>query len=348
MFSIATKATTTNAMTVDTDGDVFFGSATDTTQSGGVSSTVSFVNPASNTRDSYVDFRNLSNGNGEYFLINASSAYENIRVEDGSYLEQWDLGMFGTTNFGIMDDAAGTTPFAIQKSAPSTSLLILSSGAIGFGTSTPAGFMQLSSSTPTGTTNALLTLGKNPIENGNASGTVLGTNQPSGYNGDLMNLQVNSTTIFKVTSSTIITNNNLLDAGGNPYVTSSAASALGFAFTTTGGVTDCGTSSLYAVVASTTITTAAHTLFLDGGVSIQGPNNDQMTMNVRLYVDGTAVGQTVTTDVSVPSTGTFYYQSEVSYVGSTTAATHTVALECNTASITTGYQTPYLSAKEMY
>lgn len=194
-LNIVGTGTTTYPMTIDTVGNVFFGSATDTTQAGGVSSSMSFVNPVTFARDSYVDFVNRADGKGEYFLIQASSSYENIRIEQGAYASQWDLGNFGSTDFGIMDDVSATTPFVIKKTAPTNSLVINASGTVqigkhlGFATSSVtvstcggssstisgsdnAGLIKLASSTATCTLNFATAWVSSPVCNAElASGT---------------------------------------------------------------------------------------------------------------------------------------------------------------------------------
>lgn len=86
------------------------------------------------------------------------------------------------------------------------------------------GFRALSSALRQSASSTLFLLGLTPsqtIQGGSASGTVLGGNLPLGFNGDFENWEVNSTTVMKVSATgTAQFFGNLLDAGGNKYITS--------------------------------------------------------------------------------------------------------------------------------
>lgn len=64
-----------------------------------------------------------------------------------------------------------------------------------------------------GASNALLTLGSSSIQGGNASGTWLGVNASSGFSGDFINFQVQSSTKFEVSAAGNTTTTNLTVTG---------------------------------------------------------------------------------------------------------------------------------------
>ena len=61
-------------------------------------------------------------------------------------------------------------------------------------------------------TSSILTLGSSTIQGGSASGTFLGINASSGFNGDFLNFQVNSSSNFSVGHAGNISSTNIYDA----------------------------------------------------------------------------------------------------------------------------------------
>ncbi|MFA6082137.1 MAG: tail fiber domain-containing protein [Patescibacteria group bacterium] len=80
--------------------------------------------------------------------------------------------------------------------------------------SNTSGSVSISSAPVASNAASLLQLGS-PITGGNASGTYLGVNSTAGYVGDMINLQVGGTSIFKVDSSGNLTISGTVMSGGS-------------------------------------------------------------------------------------------------------------------------------------
>ena len=118
--------------------------------------------------------------------------------------------LFSTTTLpqnGVlfMSDSSGTV------SANAAQLSFTSStGRFGIGTSSPLSELSVAGLSPQSTTSTLVLLGNTFITGGNPSGTLIGANMSTSYNGDFLNFQVNSTSILDVTSGTVNVDNGTL------------------------------------------------------------------------------------------------------------------------------------------
>jgi hypothetical protein len=109
--------------------------------------------------------------------------------------------LFSTSTLPIgsvlfVNDASGTI------TGNTTSLYVdPTTGNVGVSTSSPFSDFSVAGLSPQNSTSTLVLLGNNFIVGGNASGTFLGINAPASYNGDFINLENNSSTLFKIASS---------------------------------------------------------------------------------------------------------------------------------------------------
>jgi hypothetical protein len=78
------------------------------------------------------------------------------------------------------------------------------SGNVGIGTTTPYSELTVSGLPPQTSTSTLALLGNNFITSGNASGTFLGANPTSPFNGDFINFEVGSSSKFEVSGSGVV------------------------------------------------------------------------------------------------------------------------------------------------
>jgi len=98
----------------------------------------------------------------------------------------------------FISDSSGTA------SANSGQLSFTSStGYLGIGTSSPLSKLSVAGLSPQSSTSTLVLLGSSFITGGNPSGTLLGANVPSSYNGDFLNFEVNSTSLMDIASGTM-------------------------------------------------------------------------------------------------------------------------------------------------
>lgn len=165
-------------------------------------------------------FRNVAGPSTVYNV--GSSTFVRDNVQNTNNGAQWDFGMNGSNSWSLLDASSSGTPipFSVSLATPSNTLGEFSAGTVGIDFA-PAG---LPSGVQTANASALQ-IGTNSIHLGNASGTLYGANMPTGFNGDAINIQVNSSSIFRVSSSGFIT------VGG-----------LGFATSTALTLTSCGSS----------------------------------------------------------------------------------------------------------
>lgn len=151
---------------------------------------------------------------------------------------------------------------------------------------------------------SFLTLGNNLISGGNASGTFLGANPSSPFNGDFVNFQIASTSKFKVDGSGNVSSAGGLTAGGNITATgtlsTTGAATIGGNVTVTGGT----------VFANTLDTTNSQTLTLKAGPGAsmmtlgQGTGIVNVTAGNQLQENGTrVVVQTRNVNTTSPLTG---------------------------------------------
>lgn len=151
---------------------------------------------------------------------------------------------------------------------------------------------------------SFLTLGNNLISGGNASGTFLGANPSSPFNGDFINFQIASTSKFKVDGSGNVSSAGGLTAGGNITATgtlsTTGAATIGGNVTVTGGT----------VFANTLDTTNSQTLTLKAGPGAsmmtlgQGTGIVNVTAGNQLQENGTrVVVQTRNVNTTSPLTG---------------------------------------------
>jgi len=109
----------------------------------------------------------------------------------------------------------------------------ISSGNIGIGTTAPFSRFQVAGLPTQSTTSSLVLMGSNFITGGNASGTFLGANPTSTFNGDFVNFQVGSSTIFRVTpggataSSTVFIGNSGTASSSACLVMAAASGTVG-------------------------------------------------------------------------------------------------------------------------
>lgn len=117
-------------------------------------------------------------------------------------------GCLSVTSSGLI---ATSTCSALASSSPwTTNFLPLITGGNTLGQSlisqsAGGSMIQFASGTRpfSSTSTAFLTIGSGTIQNGNVSGTWIGINVPSAFNGDFLNFQVNSSSYFDVGSTTI-------------------------------------------------------------------------------------------------------------------------------------------------
>lgn len=76
---------------------------------------------------------------------------------------------------------------------------------LGIGTSSPLFALSVAGTSPQSTTSSLVLWGSQAITGGNASGTYMGLNATTTYNGDLINFQVGGVAKFRVASSGLVT-----------------------------------------------------------------------------------------------------------------------------------------------
>ncbi|MBI3588890.1 MAG: hypothetical protein HY093_00540, partial [Candidatus Liptonbacteria bacterium] len=89
-------------------------------------------------------------------------------------------------------------------------------GLVGVGTSSPFAKLSIGGTPPQSNTSTLVLLGNNFLSSStasNGSGTFLGANPATGFNGDFLNFQVNSSTKFQVSSSGVITATTVSSTG---------------------------------------------------------------------------------------------------------------------------------------
>lgn len=113
----------------------------------GVSASVAAANDAldviqANGSDQNNVFQNFSSGFGEYIIAHAASNFVDDEIVGTA--SDWKFGEFGNTSFAVNDTTDGKTPFLITQNAPTNSLIIAASGAVGIGTSTPTNPLSLS------------------------------------------------------------------------------------------------------------------------------------------------------------------------------------------------------------
>ena len=170
-----------------------------------VLSDVSFSGNATNSFGIYVDKPLLTGGaiNNNYGLV----------------IDTQNVG----TGLNYQFYSSSSNPFVIQAA----------NGFVGVNTANPFSMFQVSGLPPQSSTSTLTLLGSNFITGGNVSGTFLGANPSTGYNGDFINFQVNSSTKFSISSIGLAsttelrtpsgTIGTLFDSQGNKYSTSTGA-----------------------------------------------------------------------------------------------------------------------------
>lgn len=95
------------------------------------------------------------------------------------------------------------------------------------GVPTYPGNVTVSSTLVGSATKSLFSLGGSAISGGNANGTLLGSNQVTGFTGDFLNLQVNSSSIVQINSSTSAFQNTVTVNTTNAVSTSGLEMLLG-------------------------------------------------------------------------------------------------------------------------
>ena len=148
-------------------------------------------------------------------MVHANGVVSADQVSFGAFSFPEDAGMVSWVDMSV-SSTPSTVPIAYSAQLDGTPVLTVygeSDGTggvrntrIGIGTAFPYSLLSVVSSTPQSTTGTLAFFGDGAggtIIGGNASGTVLGVNMSSTYKGDLMNLQINSSTKLFVTSSSL-------------------------------------------------------------------------------------------------------------------------------------------------
>lgn len=151
-----------------------------------------------------------------------------------------------------------------------------------------SGELRISTAPAASATRAVFGLGS-AIAGGSANGTFWGLNAAAGYSGDLINLQVNGTSFFRVTSAGVVSSGTINVGAGGTNVNSLGLSA--------------ATSSTLAVANSGTGTTASTRITGAGGtgsgnfLALRGTSGGTATDQLRINGDQKAVliGQTVST-----------------------------------------------------
>ncbi|MBX9767452.1 MAG: hypothetical protein K2X47_09300, partial [Bdellovibrionales bacterium] len=166
-------------------------------------------------------------------ISKTGSGYEALRIENSNILNYTggivaraatNSAFFQAANFGntyptlVIQGVGGQTGNLVEYQANGGGVLsvIDTNGRMGIGTTSPASKLHVGSA-PTASANyGLLSLGSGPFDGStagyfgtgstsNANGTVIAANVASGYTGDLMNLQMNGATKFKVDGAGSIT-----------------------------------------------------------------------------------------------------------------------------------------------
>ncbi|RJQ29412.1 hypothetical protein C4571_01620, partial [Candidatus Parcubacteria bacterium] len=169
-------------------------------------------------------------------------------------------GTTATTRFLVSGKAgSGDDLIRIVSSSGSTFLKVDVRGNVGIGTALPLSLFSVAGLPPQTSTSTLVLLGSNFITGGNASGTFIGINPTSTFNGDFLNFQVNSSTKFSVSGAGVASTTELRSPSstiGNLFFTNASGTRISASTGFDGGRID---------VSNATITTAFTLSFLSGG-----------------------------------------------------------------------------------
>lgn len=159
-------------------------------------------------------------------------------------------------------------------------------------------------------TSSLALLGSNFITSGNPSGTFLAANPTSSYNGDLVNLQVNSSTIFKVS------NTKAYVAAGTSTFNALAAvgGAINFSVTSTGNGAGASTTLMSYNIPSSTYQKAGDEI--DILVSGTFANTASTNKQVQIVVSSTVIFDSSAASGAIPANaaGNWFAQSRCTMI----------------------------------
>ena len=295
LYAAGTSSTSTGALVVT--GGVGIG------QSVSVGGRLQMFNGAN-----YTAFISSASGNTVYTLPATSPATGSSVLQSTSAgLMSW-VAMSAAGGLAISGSSDGTVQFKSGSSLGSTLSLFFDPLTLGLRISGfPGG------ETPTSTSAALKLESTVGSFNGSVNGTYYAANAPTGFAGDLMNLQINSVSKFRIDNTGAIIQN----IGTNATSTTSGSVQVRGGLGITGAVFVGESINATSTTTSTNTTTGA--LIVSGGVGIAGTVNIGADLGIsglttltytseKLNTKTSATG-TVTHDLS---TGSIFYHSSIS------------------------------------
>ena len=295
LYAAGTSSTSTGALVVT--GGVGIG------QSVSVGGRLQMFNGAN-----YTAFISSASGNTVYTLPATSPATGSSVLQSTSAgLMSW-VAMSAAGGLAISGSSDGTVQFKSGSSLGSTLSLFFDPLTLGLRVSGfPGG------ETPTSTSAALKLESTVGSFNGSVNGTYYAANAPTGFAGDLMNLQINSVSKFRIDNTGAIIQN----IGTNATSTTSGSVQVRGGLGITGAVFVGESINATSTTTSTNTTTGA--LIVSGGVGIAGTVNIGADLGIsglttltytseKLNTKTSATG-TVTHDLS---TGSIFYHSSIS------------------------------------
>jgi len=213
---IVASSTGTALLTVTQAGNVGIGTAAPTANleinpttadpailvSGVNGSTNAYITvKAANTsgKQAFFNINNLKNATG-YQQYRVGSPHDNGQ---SFTIQRLNDGASSITEALMLQDTSGNLGFLASSGAIANSKLYISAaGNVGIATITPASKLHIAyDATSTASTLHTLQLGDRPLTSPSANGTYLAANTPTSFTGNLIDIQVNGTSNFKVTSA---------------------------------------------------------------------------------------------------------------------------------------------------
>ncbi|RJQ29697.1 hypothetical protein C4571_01000, partial [Candidatus Parcubacteria bacterium] len=134
------------------------------------------------------------------FYIKGSDASGHLLIERATGQQLVVVDVDGLTTFRPAFNSTKAYQFLASNSNPVLNINTTNQR-VGVGTDAPFSRFSVSGLPPQSNTSTLVLLGSNLIQGGNASGTFIGINPTSTFNGDFLNFQVNSSTKFSVSGA---------------------------------------------------------------------------------------------------------------------------------------------------